>query len=281
MAHGLLGNGVLYYSGGVFNGDGPDFRNFDNQPDAIGRVTVSPFAGGEGMFRRLTLGGSGWYGRHVLGPTFPVQATPGGLRYLAPQWMTGPAGAHARAARARHPHRLRRRAVDPVRDALRPARRRRSTSSSSSPRPTRRRRTRPADRAGHGHAGRARPPTARLWLWLAGDERMLPVPGLQLPARIDRRYRRAFEDGLMLAVRGEFLKEDLVNNQPTLGQSDARDHPCHLGHGGRQLLARLTSRASRSTTSSTCGAAPRRRSRRCARRACSSTSCCFASQVSL
>ena len=30
-----------------------------------------------------------------------------------------------------------------------------------------------------------------LWLWLAGDERMLPVPGLQLPARIDRRYRRA------------------------------------------------------------------------------------------
>ena len=71
MVHGLLGNGVFYYSAGVFNGDGPDFRNFDNQPDAIGRVTVSPFAGGEGMFRRLTLGGSGWYGRHVQGPDVP------------------------------------------------------------------------------------------------------------------------------------------------------------------------------------------------------------------
>ena len=41
------------------------------------------------MFRRLAMGGSGWYGRHVLGPTFPVQATPGGLRFLVPRWMTG------------------------------------------------------------------------------------------------------------------------------------------------------------------------------------------------
>jgi hypothetical protein len=56
-----------------------------------------------------------------------------------------------------------------------------------------------------------------MWLWLAGDERMLPAPGLQLPSRTDRRYRRAFEDGLMLAVRGEFLKEDLISDQPMLG----------------------------------------------------------------
>jgi hypothetical protein len=56
-----------------------------------------------------------------------------------------------------------------------------------------------------------------VWFWLAGDERMLPAPGLQLPARLDRRYRRAFEDGLMLALRGEILKEDVTNDQPTLG----------------------------------------------------------------
>ena len=133
MLHGLLGNGVLYYSGGVFNGDGPDFRNFDNQPDAIGRAVVSPFAGGNGIFRRLGLGGSGWYGRHVLGPTFPVQASPGGQRFLAPTWTTGqPAralelrehgtltafGGGARAA--------------PVRPALRPASRQSTSSSSSS-----------------------------------------------------------------------------------------------------------------------------------------------------
>ena len=89
MVHGLLADGVFYYSAGIFNGDGPDFRNFDNQPDAIGRATITPFAGREGSFRRLSLGGSGWYGRHVLGPTFPTQATPGGLPFLAPTWLTG------------------------------------------------------------------------------------------------------------------------------------------------------------------------------------------------
>ena len=36
MVHGLLADGVFYYSGGVFNGDGPDFRNLDNQPDRSG-----------------------------------------------------------------------------------------------------------------------------------------------------------------------------------------------------------------------------------------------------
>ena len=77
-----------------------------------------------------------------------------------------------------------------------------------------------------------------LWLWLAGDDRMLPVPGLQLPARIDRRYRRAFEDGLMVAVRGEFLKEDLISNQPTLGNPTRATTRVVSGTAGRQLLAR-------------------------------------------
>lgn len=215
MAHGLLGNGVLYYSAGVFNGDGPNFRNFDNQPDAIGRATLSPFAGGEGVFRRLTLGGSAWYGRHVQGPTFPVQATPGGLRYLAPEWMTGqparkfqlrehgtltafgaelsiPFGSRF-GLRGEGVYKRQQLAEADVTLADAPA----AVLGT-------------ATLDGISAYG-------ELWLWLAGDGRMLPVPGLQLPARIDRRYRRAFEDGLMLAVRGEFLKEDLISNQPTLG----------------------------------------------------------------
>ena len=102
MVHGLLGDGVFYYSAGVFNGDGPDFRNVDNQPDAIGRVALSPFARGEGAFRRLALGGSGWYGRHVAGADV---SRPGDARRPAiPRAAVDdrPAAAHARAARARH-----------------------------------------------------------------------------------------------------------------------------------------------------------------------------------
>ena len=78
MVHGRLGSGQLYYSGGVFNGNGPGFRNVDNQADAIGRATLAPFAGRGGAWRRLWLGASGWYGRHVAGPVAPVEATPGG-----------------------------------------------------------------------------------------------------------------------------------------------------------------------------------------------------------
>lgn len=59
-----------------------------------------------------------------------------------------------------------------------------------------------------------------LWVWLAGDERLLPVPGLQLPVRPERRPRfedRPFDPGLMFILRGELLKEDITSNQPTLG----------------------------------------------------------------
>lgn len=215
MVHGLLGNGVFSYAAGVFNGDGPNFRNFDNQPDAIGRATLSPFAGGEGMFRRLVLGGSAWYGRHVLGPTFPVQATPGGLRFLAPQWLTG-----------QPPRTLELREHGTLTafggELSIPFGKRFGLRGEG---------VYKRQQLAEAEAPLANvPPTVlgtatldgisaygELWLWLAGDERMLPVPGLQLPARIDRRYRRAFEDGLMVAVRGEFLKEDLISNQPTLG----------------------------------------------------------------
>ena len=167
------------------------------------------------FFRRLTVGGSAWYGRHVQGPTFPVQATPGGLPYLAPLWMTGQP---ARTFQLREHGTL---------TAF--------GGELSIPFGTRfglrgegvykRQQLAEAD-VTLADAPAAVLGTAtldgisaygELWLWLAGDDRMLPVPGLQLPARIDRRYRRAFEDGLMLAVRGEFLKEDLISNQPTLG----------------------------------------------------------------
>ena len=44
MAHGLLGDGRFYYSAGLFNGEGPEFRNIDNQSDTIGRLVATPFA---------------------------------------------------------------------------------------------------------------------------------------------------------------------------------------------------------------------------------------------
>jgi hypothetical protein len=216
MVHGLLAEGVFYYSGGVFNGDGPDFRNLDNQPDVIGRMTVSPFARGEGAFRRLTLGGSGWYGRHVLAPGFPVQATPGGIPFVMPQWTTGQGplgqslelrehgivtavGGELSIPFGRH-FGLRGEAV---------YKQQRLAETEAAPL------TGPLTVMGTPQLN-ALSAYGEMWLWLAADDQMLPTPGLELPNRTDGRYTRAFEDGLMLAFRGEFVKEDLVNTQTAL-----------------------------------------------------------------
>ena len=90
-SHGLLGDGVFYYSGGVFNGDGPDFRNLDNQPDIIGRMTVSPVrarrgrvpaadAGRLGLVRAATFSDRRFRCRRRRAATVP-----------APHWTTGQA----------------------------------------------------------------------------------------------------------------------------------------------------------------------------------------------
>ena len=83
-----------------------------------------------------------------------------------------------------------------------------------------------------------------MWLWLSGDERMLPAPGLQLPARAAGHYRRAFEDGLMLALRGEFIKEDVTTNQPVLGDPSRATSRVVSGTAGanywRGSLARIS-----------------------------------------
>ena len=89
MVAGLLGDGRFYYSAGLFNGEGPEFRNVDNQSDTIGRLVATPFAGGGRWWSGLSIGGSFWYGNHILGPEAAVQATPGGMVFFEPHWTSG------------------------------------------------------------------------------------------------------------------------------------------------------------------------------------------------
>jgi hypothetical protein len=217
MLHGLLGDGVFYYSAGVFNGDGPGFRNIDNQPAFIGRAALAPLAGREGRLRRLSVGASGWYGRHVMGGSFPAQATAGGVRFLAPQWMTGQP---ARTLEMREHGYV----AAFAGELTIPFGTRFGLRGEGVYKRQQLAETEPALALASGQLPVLGSATfdgiagyGELWLWLAGDERLLPAPGLQLPARINRSYRRAFDDGLMVALRGELLKEDLTGNQPTLG----------------------------------------------------------------
>jgi hypothetical protein len=215
MAHGLVGD-VFYYSAGAFNGEGPEFRNADNQPDAIGRLVVTPFGARPSAFRRLAVGGSGWYGRHAYGPLFPAQATPGGVRFVVPRWVTGQ-GTQARTLEMREHGTVVAAAGEvtlPIgtRFGLRAEvvwkQQQLSEVDATAP-------TVPLSAAqldGLGGYG-------EVWLWLAGNERHLPAPGLQLPLRADRPGGGGGmpTDGLMLALRGEMLKEDMTSDAAVLG----------------------------------------------------------------
>jgi hypothetical protein len=219
MAHGRLGTGWLYYSGGVFNGNGPGYRNVDNQADAIGRITLAPFAGRGGTWRRLWIGGSGWYGRHVAGPVAPVEATPGGVIFFQPRWTNGdPPGA---AMELREDGTLTAAGAElnvPLgrRLGLRGEfvwKRQHLLEADTSLGAT------PPALSGHatleGLAG-----YGELWCWLLGDAELLPLPGLQLPARRQRQTPR-LDDGLLLALRGEILQQQLRPELRALGDPNA------------------------------------------------------------
>jgi phosphate-selective porin len=214
MAHGLIGDGLFYYSGGLFNGEGPGFRNLDNQTDAIGRIVIAPFATGQRAWRQLSIGGSAWYGNHVLGPEAPVQATPGGMVFLVPHWISGQTAfeLHEQGTSTAFGGELNL----PIGDRfglrgefvwkrqhlseLNP------TASPGAPVA--------GDAVLNGISG-----YGELWFWLLGDSRLLPAPGLELPFRLGAAGGAGplVTDGLQLAIRWEILKQDVTSDHPTIG----------------------------------------------------------------
>ncbi len=204
MAYGFVGD-FLYYSGGIFDGEGPRFRPLDNQPDLIGRVVYTPFGPGG-----LGVGASAWYGHHVLGPMFPLQATAGGVRFFSPHWLTGQ--------------------VTPTAIELREQGQVTAFAGELSVPVNRRFGARGEvvyKRQQLIEADVSRLPDGpilplgnalvdglsaygEIWFWALGDDEQLPAPGLELPRRLGARGpSRGFDDGLMLALRGEVLKEDV------------------------------------------------------------------------
>jgi phosphate-selective porin len=77
----------FYYSVGLFNGDGQNFKNIDNQFDWMGRAWIAPFSFlGDGPLHDIEVGGSFWTGDRAGNtyPTLPLpnQTTQGGFTFL-------------------------------------------------------------------------------------------------------------------------------------------------------------------------------------------------------
>ncbi len=86
MAWGEFLNRIAYYSIGVFDGDGQNRTNRDNNFDVIGRAFAHPFITTGGVLQYLQLGGSlrwGVRGASVDYTYYPM-TTPGGYTYFNP-----------------------------------------------------------------------------------------------------------------------------------------------------------------------------------------------------
>jgi hypothetical protein len=217
MVHGAGEARTFNYAAGVFNGDGPSFRNADNQVDLIGRVVVAPLARTSfESLRAASLGASVWYGQHLAGLPFATQTTAGGFHFFDPRWTTGQVTPLTLELRQHgtmltlggevnlplgHQFGLRGEAVFKKQDLAED-----NVMGTNATAAT----LGVAKLQGIGAYGEA-------WLWLLGDDRQLPVAGVQMPVRLTRVAATPGQDGVMLAVRGELLKEDLTSTQPMLG----------------------------------------------------------------
>ncbi len=215
MVHGTDPARTVYYSGGIFNGDGPGIHNADNQVDFIGRVTVAPLARSSiELLHDASLGVSAWYGQHVAGLPFTPQTTPGGFVFFDPTWVTGQTGTTTLALREdgstltlggelslpiTHDVGLRVEGFFKKQNLGEDSVAVDGTTSTLG-------RAKLQAIAGYAEA----------WLWLMGDDRQLPRTGYELPTRLGHLAEPSTEHGLMLAARGELLKEDLTSTQTQL-----------------------------------------------------------------
>jgi hypothetical protein len=228
MVHGLpLANKGLYYSLGVFNGDGQNFRNVDSNLDVIGRAWVAPFAfANVEALNAITVGGSFWTGkRGTNGLALAAQTTQGGFRFGDAKW-TLPDGktpaelhqlgtlnavalelnvpvAHRFGFRFEYAHKHQDLAEDDISGAAAGKLKTLGT----------------AELDGWSAYG-------ELWGWLIGDDRILGAPGLQLPSRLKKFTSPTPRHGLMLAARLDNLKQTITTDTP--GLKDASVGTIHV-----------------------------------------------------
>jgi hypothetical protein len=230
MVHGLLPSKLLYYSVGVFNGDGQNFRNVDNGFDVMGRAWVAPFA-----LTRLrsvdsvTVGGSFWVGaRGQKGLPLGVQQSQGGLKFFGDKWTSA---ADGKTPLELHQHgALRAYAVEldlPVmhRYGLRVEYLHKSVELDE-------------DDISQASNGKLVPLGhgtlegwslyAQVWAWVIGDDTIVGRPGLQLPPRFASFSVARPRHGLQLLARVERLDESFGGSALALGAPALGDP--NLGH---------------------------------------------------
>jgi hypothetical protein len=83
MVHGFNDDRFFYYSLGIFNGDGQNFKNADNHFDWMGRAWVAPLAlAGAGPLHDVEIGASFWTGERANTLATAAQTTQAGFTFF-------------------------------------------------------------------------------------------------------------------------------------------------------------------------------------------------------
>ena len=214
MVHGILPNKAFYYSIGVFNGDGQNFRNVDNNADVMGRAWVAPLQLAQATgFEEAEVGGSFWVGsRGGNGLRLAPMTTQGGFTFLETKW-TDP---NKISTELHQHHDLREWALElnvPYRHkyGLRVEYVNKQQDLDEDNISMAAMGTQITD----GHAkldGWSM--YVEAWAWLIGDDTILPEPGLQLPPRLKKFVNKPPRHGLMVAVRVDHLDTNITSSDP-------------------------------------------------------------------
>jgi hypothetical protein len=230
MLHGYNDNRNFYYSLGVFNGDGQNFKNVDRAFDLMGRAWIAPFSfTGDGPLHDVEIGGSFWTGdrTNTLAPA--SQTTQGGFTFLSFSQFnttyTTTAGSTANTPmQLRQVGRLNAAAGEinapidhkyGVRAEVvwRHSPLSQETIASNGVGTI----IRAADLKGYSAYGEA-------WVWLMGNDRIIgDQQGLEPFTRWKKFGVRPIEDGLMVAFRYEHLDESVTGFSLTSGTSISPD----------------------------------------------------------
>jgi phosphate-selective porin len=222
MAHGLLPNKLVYYSLGVFNGDGQNFKNIDSSFDVMGRAWIAPFALLKGsVLSEITVGGSFWVGNRAETLALGSQSTAAGFKYLdTGKWTSA---ADAKTPLELHQNgNLRAYAVEldaPIahkygaRFELVYKNQRLGEEDVTSAASGKLSWVTAARLKGWSLYG-------QVWAWVIGDDRIVGRPGLQLPGRIDKMAVQRPRHGLQLVARVERLDEKITSDDATNATGD-------------------------------------------------------------
>jgi hypothetical protein len=216
MLHGLHPDKLFYYSAGVFNGDGQNFRNADTAFDFIGRAWVAPLALTKlDALKSITLGGSLWLGKKNNALPLPAQTTQAGFAFFKPSWSTTNAMGTAVPFELHQSGNLTAWAVEVDAPFAHKAGlrweyvgKRQKLATNDVTKPDKQTAGGAATLKGYSTYGEA-------WFWVLGDDRIIGAPGLQLPPRLKKFGTTAPRSGLMLAARVEYLNETVTEAADT------------------------------------------------------------------